>query len=139
MKELTRVTVDFETSHLVFPRIIAVVVILLGVAVLFTRRREILASGTYWRGVLHDMDKLRFLGTLALTIAYFSLMVPVGRFWPNTGLGFLFCSIPYIFLIGVLYLHDRQARQIVSVALTALLAPLIVWWLFTDLFFLTLP
>lgn len=139
MQELTQITVDFETSHLVFPRLVAVVLILLGVAVLVTRRREILASGAYWRGILHEMDKLRFLGTLALTVAYFSLMVPVGQFWPNTGLGFLLCSIPYVFLIGVLYLHDRQVRQFIPVCLTALLAPALVWWLFTDVFFLTLP
>ena len=49
-----------------------------------------------------EMNKVRFFGTIAITVAYFLLMVPVGNLWPNTGLGFLICSIPYVFLTGAL-------------------------------------
>jgi hypothetical protein len=66
-------------------------------------------------------------------------MVPVGSIWPNTGLGFLICSIPYVFLTGALFLHHRGLRDLIPVAVTAIVAPTLVWWLFTDLFFLTLP
>ena len=139
MRELTRVTIDFETSHLVFPTLIAIILAVLGLAILVTRRHEIAASGAYWHRTLGRMDKLRFFGTIALTIVYFSLMVPVGNVWPNTGLGFLICSIPYVLLTGVLFLHQRGARQLLPVIVTAVVAPTLVWWLFTDLFFLTLP
>lgn len=139
MGDLTRVTVDFETSHLIFPALIAVILLILGTAIVIVERRSIAGSGAYWRGIFERMDKVRFFGTIVLTIIYFLLMVPVGDFWPNTGLGFLICSIPYVFLIGLLYLHHRGFRDILPVAITALVAPTLVWWLFTDLFFLTLP
>lgn len=139
MGDLTRVTVDFETSHLIFPALIAIILLVLGLAILVVERRAIVGSGAHWRGIIDRMDKVRFLGTIVLTVIYFLLMVPVGDFWPNTGLGFLICSIPYVFLIGVLYLHHRGVRDVLPVAITALVAPTLVWWLFTDLFFLTLP
>ena len=139
MQDLVSVTVDFETSHLIFPSLIGAVLALLGLAIVVTRRREIAGAGSYWRDVLVRMDKARFLGTIALTVIYFLLMVPVGNMWPNTGLGFLICSIPYVFLTGLLFMHDRRLRSSIPVIVTSLVAPTLVWWLFTDLFFLTLP
>ncbi|WP_265519963.1 tripartite tricarboxylate transporter TctB family protein [Nitratireductor luteus] len=139
MGDLTKVTVDFETSHLVFPTIIACVLTLLGIVIVIRDRRRIAASGTYWAEVLGKMDKVRFFGTIALTLVYFSLMVPVGNIWPNTGMGFLLCSIPFVFLSGVLFLHDRDIRSILTIGVVAVVSPTLVWWLFTDLFFLTLP
>ncbi|WP_158044791.1 tripartite tricarboxylate transporter TctB family protein [Skermanella pratensis] len=139
MEDFTRVTVNFETSHLIFPTMVAVILTILGVAILITNRRQIAGAGAYWRDVLGSMDKVRFFGTIVLTVVYFSLMVPVGDIWPNTGLGFLICSIPYVFLTGVLFLHHRSLRDLLPVAVTAVVAPTLVWWLFTDLFSLTLP
>ena len=139
MGELTSVKVDFATSHLIFPTLIGIVLLILGVAILITQRREIFGAGAVWRETLGSMDKPRFLGTLALTILYFSLMVPVGGFWPNTGLGFLLCSIPFVALSGLLFLHERTLPKTVPVFAVALAGPLLVWWLFSDIFFLTLP
>lgn len=139
MDTLTAVTVDFDTSHLLFPRIITVVLLLLGVMILIQEHRRIAASGLYWQAILTRMDKPRFFGVLAVTVIYFCTMVPVGDIWPNTGLGFLICSIVYVFLVGTLFLHRRSRRTLLPVALTALIAPSLVWWLFTHLFYLTLP
>ncbi|MCS6758014.1 MAG: hypothetical protein MO852_02085 [Candidatus Devosia euplotis] len=104
MGDLTGVTVDFPTSRLIFPTLIGIVLLILGLAILVTRRRDVLASGAVWRQTFAEMDKLRFFGTLALTITYFSLMVSVGDVWPNTGLGFLLCSIPFVALTGLLFM-----------------------------------
>lgn len=139
MGDLTRVTIDFETSHLIFPSLIGGILVVLGLAILATRWRTIAGSGGYWADVLGRMDKPRLFGTVGLTLVYFSAMVPVGNVWPNTGLGFLICSIPYVFLTGALFLHDRGWRDILPVAVMAAVAPTAVWWMFTELFFLTLP
>jgi len=139
MGELTKVTVDFDTSHLLFPTLVACVLGALGLAIVIRERRALLATGAYWKGVLSQIDKLRFFGTLVLTLAYFSLMVPVGNIWPNTGMGFLICSIPFVFLSGLLFMHDRSVRQSIPLALVSVVAPTFVWWLFTYPFFLTLP
>ena len=139
MQDLARVTIDFDTSHLIFPILIAIVLGLLGLAILIRDRRRIATAGGYWRETLAGMDKFRFFGTLGLVLLYFSLMVPVGDFWPNTGMGFLLCSVPFVFLSGLLFMHERSWRQILPVAIISVIAPTFVWWLFTYPFFLTLP
>jgi len=139
MGELTRVDIDFATSHLVFPTVIGCMLLVLGFAIAVIHRQNILGSGAMWRATFAEMDKPRFLGALALTIAYFSLMVPVGDIWPNTGMGFLICSIPFLLMSGLLFMRDRSLRQVVPLAIVAALAPTLVWWLFSEVFFLTLP
>ena len=139
MGGLTRVTIDFSTSHLVFPAIIGAVLLVLGLAIVATRWRQLAGAGGYWSGVLAATDKPRFFGTIALTLVYFLLMVPVGDFWPNTGMGFLLCSIPFVALTGILFMHERTVRGVIPVLVIALAGPLLVWWLFSDIFFLTLP
>jgi len=139
MDGLTRISVDFSQSHLIFPTIIACILLVLGLAILIVHRRAISGAGAHFRAVLDDMDKPRFFGTIGLTLVYFLAMEPVGAIWPNTGLGFLLCSIPYVLATGVLFLHDRSARSVLPVAVTALVGPASVWWLFSELFFLTLP
>lgn len=139
MGALTQVTIDFERSHLLFPIIITIILVLLGLAILIRDRARIAGSGAYWQETIANLDKLRFFGTIALTLVYFLLMVPIGRIWPNTGMGFLICSIPYVFLTGLLFMHERTLRKIIPVVLTAVIAPTFVWWLFTHPFFLSLP
>jgi hypothetical protein len=139
MGELTRVKIDFATSHLVFPTLIGIILLILGAAILITQRREVMGSGAMWRETFARMDKPRFLGALCLTVLYFTLMVPLGDFWPNTGMGFLLCSIPFVALTGILFMHERTVRGLVPVFIVALVGPFLVWWLFSDIFFLTLP
>jgi len=139
MGELTKVTIDFQSSHLLFPIIIGCVLAVLGLAIVVRERSRITTSGSHWHRIFAQMDKFRFFGTLALTLAYFSLMVPVGDFWPNTGRGFLLCSIPFVFLAGLLFMHVWTARSVLILATVAVLVPSLIWWLFTEVFFLTLP
>lgn len=139
MGQLTQVTIDFETSHLLFPTIIACVLGLLGLAIVIRDRAKIATAGTYWSGIWQSMDQPRFLGTIVLTLLYFSLMVPVGDIWPNTGRGFLFCSIPFVFLTGLLFMHERTMKSILPLAVVSVVGPVFVWWLFTYPLFLTLP
>lgn len=139
MGDFTKVTIDFSTSHLLFPKITASVLIILGLMIVIRERRSILASGSHWASIFSRMDKFRFFGTLALTLAYFSAMVPVGDVWPNTGMGFLLCSVPFVFLSGLLFLHERTPRAVLPLGIIAASVPTLVWWLFTEVFFLTLP
>ncbi|MCI4666468.1 MAG: tripartite tricarboxylate transporter TctB family protein [Neomegalonema sp.] len=139
MGELTKVSIDFATSHLIFPRIVGGLLLVLGLAILISRRKEIAGAGAHWREIWRQMDKLRLPGVLALTLIYFSLMVPIGDLWPNTGMGFLICSIPFVFLSGLLFMHERGRREILIMTAISLTIPPLVWWLFSEVFFLTLP
>lgn len=139
MGNLTKVTIDFPSSHLIFPTIIGISLLLMGVAIIATRWRTFGTAGAYWAQTFSDMDKPRFFGGIGLTLLYFLLMLPVGDFWPNTGLGFLLCSVPYLALIGFLFLRERTRPQLIALAIVSIVAPLLVWWIFSQVFFLTLP
>ncbi|RWM94360.1 MAG: tripartite tricarboxylate transporter [Mesorhizobium sp.] len=139
MGDFTRVTIDFQTSHLVFPTLIGGILLALGIAILVTHRQAIAGAGRYWSQTLAAMDKPRFFGTIVVTLVYFLLMVPVGDIWPNTGMGFLICSIPFVALSGLLYLQERTKSAVTALAVVAVAAPLLVWWVFAHVFFLTLP
>lgn len=139
MGGLTKVEIDFATSHLIFPTLIGIILLILGVMLLIIRRREVLGAGTMWRDTFERMDKMRFFGALLLTVLYFVLMVPVGELWPNTGMGFLLCSIPFVALTGILFTHDRRLSKLVPMLIVAVIAPLLTWWLLSEIFFLTLP
>ena len=108
MSELFTVTIDFKQSHLFFPYIIhwmlliMVVLILVFQAPAYLRKvRAGRESLPFTRG---PFDALRFTGTLVLTVIYFLAMPWVGEFFPNTGLGFLIVSIPYMASLSLPYL-----------------------------------
>ncbi|MBZ9668501.1 tripartite tricarboxylate transporter TctB family protein [Mesorhizobium sp. ESP7-2] len=139
MSSLTHVTINFETSHLVFPGVIGAILAILGLAIVVTRRRSIAGSGAYWRGIVSQMDKMRFFGAIGLCFIYFALLEPVGELMPNTGFGFLACSIPFVLLTSLLFMHQRNLRTVLPVVMMAAIAPVLTWWLFNDVFFLSLP
>ncbi|WP_158259859.1 tripartite tricarboxylate transporter TctB family protein [Phyllobacterium phragmitis] len=133
------VSIDFATSHLVFPMLVSILLGLLLVAILATRWRTIwgaFTTGPYWPA---GIDQLRFFGTIALTVLYFLAMPQIGDLFPNEGYGFLIASIPFLFLMSLLYLHRRSRRQIVIAAINAAIAPTVVWYLLSTVFNLTLP
>ncbi|RCS22642.1 tripartite tricarboxylate transporter [Phyllobacterium salinisoli] len=139
MASFPKVSIDFASSHLVFPMLVSVLLGLLLVAILVTRWRTIwgaFTTGPYWPA---GIDHRRFFGTIVLTVLYFLAMPQIGDFFPNEGYGFLIASIPFLFLISLLYLHQRTRRQIVIAAINAVLAPTVVWYLLSTAFSLTLP
>lgn len=138
-QSLLKVKVDFATSHLIFPHIIEVILALLLIAIVMVRWRQIAAAvsgGPIWP---LGIDHARFFGTIAGTIVYFLAMPEVGDQFPNTGLGFLFCSIPYVLGLSLLYLRDRISRHLIYAALNAVIAPTIVWYVMSNLFNISLP
>jgi hypothetical protein len=138
LHSLLQVKIDFATSQNVFPHIMEVVLAILLVIVVATRWQRIVAavSGPPWP---IGIDQLRFFGTLVLTIVYFLAMPVVGDQFPNTGLGFYFVSIPYVLAIGLLYVHNWRRRTIIFVVLNAVIAPTFVWFVFSNLFNISLP
>lgn len=136
---LLRVSIDFETSHLFFPRLVLVILAVLLPFVLLSRRRELASFGTRLRQDLREADHVRLLGTIVLTIAYFMVMPRIGDLYPNTGLGFYLASIPYLFAVSVLYLHERSKRTLTIAAMNAVIAPSVCWYALTEAFNLSLP
>jgi hypothetical protein len=137
------VSIDFERSHLYFPRIVHWVLAILFALILIFRVRPFLADVRAGRKRLpfvhEDIDKLRLFGTIFLIIVYFYLMDVVGRMFPYTGYGFLFMSVIFVFLLSLLYLSERTRRNYVIITINALVAPLVAWFVFARMFNITLP
>jgi hypothetical protein len=143
LSDLLKVQIDFDRSHLVFPMIVEWLLVIFALAILVQRHAVIRASigrflgqvaPAHWR-----FDRVRLLGTLALTVAYFMAMEPVGRIWPNTGMGFLLCSVVFCLALARLLVHDITPRKWLAIGLTALIGPALVWYVFSEIFRVTLP
>lgn len=140
---LFKVSVDFSRSHLLFPKIITAVLLLLLLAIFLVygvpylrdvrsgKRKLFVSAGQF--------DKLRFFGTIVLTIVYFLSMDYVGNFFPNMGFGFLFMSMLFIFLLSLLTVHGLNRRKFLALSLNALIAPAVAWFILARLFNISLP
>ena len=137
------VHIDFSQSHLFFPNIVQWVLAILAVSILIVHRREILATlrgwVDTWRAREIHVDALRLGGTIVLVVAYFALMEPVGELSPNTGLGFLAMSIPFMFSLSLLYVHEPNPKKLLIMGANAVIVPFAAWYVLAQLFFITLP
>lgn len=143
LTSLLSVSIDFETSHLFFPRIIHWLMGGLFALILVLRILPFLASvrrGERTLPILGEyFDKFRFFGSLALMAVYFYLMAVVGDLFPYTGYGFLFVSMAFIFLMSLMFMHTRTKRKVMTAAINAIVAPSLAWFILAKLFQITLP
>ncbi|MDR5860535.1 tripartite tricarboxylate transporter [Halomonas eurihalina] len=143
LTSLLSVSIDFETSHLFFPRIIHWIMAVLFVIILATKTIPFLAAVKRGERTLpilgESMDGFRFFGTLALIVAYFYLMAVVGNLFPYTGYGFLFVSMVFVLLMSLMYMHEWTKKGVIIVVINAIVAPSLVWFILAKLFKITLP
>ena len=143
LSSLFKVHINFKESHTLFPTIVVWVLIFLLLLIFLVHGipflRDLSRGKRKLSFSLAHMDKLRFGGTLVLTVAYFLLMDYVGTFFPNMGLGFLLMSIPFIFLLSMLYVHEVNRRKLLVISLNAVVAPSIAWYVLAQLFNISLP
>lgn len=140
---LLSVEIDFAQSHLFFPNLIHWILLILALMILLTHGPKVIAKlkagAVRFKAGQGPVDWMRLIGTLVLTVLYFSLMDWVGQYFPNMGLGFLLMSMPFMFLISLLYVHDASKRQIATIALGSILSPTFAWYLLAQVFNITLP
>ncbi|SDM86184.1 Tripartite tricarboxylate transporter TctB family protein [Franzmannia pantelleriensis] len=137
------ISIDFETSHLFFPRIVSWVMAGLFGLVVVTKLLPFLAavrSGEKDLPIIGESrDNFRFFGSLALIIAYFYLMDVVGDMFPFTGYGFLYVSMIFVFLMSLLYMHEKTKKGVMIVSAISIIAPACVWFIMAKVFYITLP
>jgi len=140
------VSIDFDKSHLYFPRIIvsilAILLVIIIIRAVLERRcaRRAGEKTEPFHFFEKDYDKLRLFGTLGLAIVYFFSMDRVGRLFPNEGFGFLFTSIPFMILLSFLFVGKGKIKaHLIPILLSSVLTPLTVWIVLGQLFHITLP
>ena len=147
LASLLKVHIDFKQSHLLFPNLIQWLLGILMVLIALVYGPQQLAKSRAAAGKAaaaggakgKPVDWKRLGGFLALTVLYFAAMEPAGRLLPNTGAGFLLCSIPYSALLSWLFVHDINRRKWLLIAGSSVLTPLLVWAIFAFVFKITLP
>lgn len=143
INSLLEVSIEFENSHLVFPTIIMYLLGIVLVVILLTNYKTLFAKLKGEQGGFRffapDADKFRLFSTLTLTTIYFYTMDIVGQQFPNTGYGFLFTSVVFVFLLSLLYAHRWNSKTLLAITLNAVIAPLCAWYVLGQLFSITLP
>ena len=140
---LFEISIDFQESHTFFPTIVMWVLLLL-LAVIFLVYgipfiRDLGKGKKTLSFSAEHIDKIRLFGTILLTIAYFLSMDYVGGFFPNMGLGFLFMSIPFMFLLSLLYVHNLNRRKFLLLCMNSIISPCIAWYVLAEMFNISLP
>ena len=143
LSSLFKVSIDFDQSHLFFPKIVTwflllqLVVIFLVYGIPYIR--DVRSGKRVSPFSIRHFDSFRFFGTIVLTIIYFLSMDYVGAYFPNTGLGFLFTSIVFVFVLSLLYVHGLDRRKMMVLSLNAFISPCVAWFVLARLFNITLP
>ena len=143
LSSLFDITIDFDQSHLFFPRIVIALLAVLLLWIVSSNAGRIQAAltgkGNKFRFFEPNADQFRLLATLILIPLYFVAMDQIGQLIPNMGMGFLLSSIPFMFLLSLAYLHQRTYRLIMLIAANTIVAPLFVWFLLGQIFNISLP
>lgn len=140
---LFNVSIDFGTSHLFFPHIIHWILAILFAFILVLKVLPFLAAVRRGERTLpiigEPMHVGLFIGTLVLIAAYFYLMGVIGELFPYTGLGFLFTSIVFVFLMSLMFMGRKSRRKVITALVNAIVAPTLAWFILGKLFYITLP
>lgn len=143
LADLLKVHVEFSQSHLLFPTLVEWLMAALLLAIAVVHGPELVA---HWRSTplgtrlaAWQVDKRRFFGSIVLSGIYFAAMEPVGRVYPNSGVGFLLCSIVYGFALSWLFGRDFTRRKWTLMGLSSVITPTLVWAVFATVFKITLP
>lgn len=143
MASLLEVSIDFDQSHLFFPKIIFALIVGMLLLIVVVNRHKVMAILRNPRQELQffdkNADKFLVFATVSLVALYLYMMDVVGGFFPNLGMGFLLCSIVFMFLFSLLYAPVKNRKALITIACNAVIAPLIVWYVLGNLFQITLP
>ena len=132
------VTIDYKTSHLFFPKIIITLMGLTFIAIVISHIRDLPKKCSS----LFSLDltnKGSVFISLFLIILYFFSMNFVGMSFPNKGYGFLFCSIPFMFCLSLVYNYQIHKKAIIALTANALITPCLAWYILGQLFGISLP
>ena len=140
VQEFLRQSLKIRNLHLFFPKVIGCICAILLVIIIIQRLIRCIRTGTPFINLKsyhffdEGCDKLKLFGSLALTIGYL-IALPV--------LHFVNASMIFIFLFGVLFDYNREKGfSFMSVLISAIIAVAgswLTWYLFFQIFNITLP
>ena len=143
INSLLSIKINFAESHTFFPTIITWLLLILLLVIVLVRGIPFFRGFKQGRNKIsiwaENFDKIRFWGTILFTIIYFLSMDYVGSFFPNMGFGFLIMSMPFMFALSLLYVHNFNRKKFIVISLNSIIAPSIAWYVLGNLFNISLP
>lgn len=112
------------------------ILIFLGIIIIVTNVIKRVKSGNLksykfkFKFFVDDLDKGKLFGTAALLIIYAATLERIG---------FIAASVIFMFLITLLYYGDIRKKSILISISNSLATTIIVWYVFGQLFDITLP
>ena len=135
MSDLFRIKVVYSTSHLLFPKIIITVLAILAVILLIqrivdTKKNNKPFFNKDFKFFNEDCDKMKLAGSAILLVTYCVAM---------NYIGFVVASIIFISLFHILYAEKRTLKRIMVSIGISVVETLLVWYVFANLLYVTLP
>ncbi|WLD93713.1 tripartite tricarboxylate transporter TctB family protein [Alkalihalobacillus sp. AL-G] len=134
MSDFLTLEYKFSESHTVFPKIILSVLIILLILIMLSNVIHRAKAGKLkefnFKFFIDNYDKYKFYGTIALLLGYGFILEPIG---------FLPASIPFMFLIMLLYIGNLKKKAIILSLANSIITSVLIWFLFGKLFDITLP
>lgn len=132
-----KLNIVYSTSHLLMPKIIGCILVILLAAIIITevlqKRKAGAASadaGTKKHFFVENFDKKKLFGSLLLFIVYVAVMNYVG---------FLLASIVAMFLFNVLFEDSKEKKSLITSGVISVAFPAFIWFIFGVVFNITLP
>ena len=135
MAEFFKIKIVYSTSHLLFPKIIIAILVILFVIMMIqrffdTRKNNKPFINKDFRFFNKDCDKFKLAGSAILLVAYcFALNL----------IGFIAGSIIFISLFHILFAEKRTLKRILISIGISTVETLLVWYIFANLLYVTLP
>jgi hypothetical protein len=136
MADLFKIKIIHSQSHLVFPKIVIGVLLILLVVMIIQaivkarKENKPLLNLKNKKFFVENYDKIKLFGSLALFVLYvLSLEL----------LGFLIASIVFITLFNILFAATKSKKSLINSVIISVIASFTLWFLFGYVFNITLP
>ncbi len=134
VSDLLTIELSYNNYHLLFPRIIISILIILGIVLLITNIIKRVKNGNLtsfsFTFFVDNYDKVKLFGTAVLLIVYAGTLEIIG---------FIPASVLFMFLVTLLYIGNIRKKSIMISVSNSLATTIIVWYVFGQLFDITLP
>lgn len=135
MADLFKLKIVYSTSHLIGPKIVGCILVVLALIMIV---QEIVKRKKEGRVVqfekkkffIDHYDKVKFWGALVLFIVYIITLKIIG---------FLIASLIFIFLFNLLFAGINSKKSIMISGIISIVSSFSIWYIFGFLFNITLP
>ncbi len=133
MKDLLTIEMTFSEYHLIFPRLVLGILVVLLILLLVIhlgkriKERNFTFKPKFFK---ENFDKRKFFGTIILLVGYVFLLEIIG---------FLASSILFMFFIMLLFIGNIKRKSIIYSVLNSVVTSFAIWYLFGTVFNITLP